>query len=348
MRLLWGMTPASKSMSELRKLFFLSLLAGLSGGVWAEEPAQEVTAWLHRMGQAVHELNYEGTFVYLLDSHVEAMHLLHTAQDGQERERLVSLNGMPRQVVRDNYSIICVLPDRRSVSAELRSGAVPNETDAGNLAQLAENYEFHLFGTERVAGRQARVILIVPHDNLRYGHRLFLDVTSALPLKSELLDEKGKPISQIMFTELRIAPNTSLGDSNSEESMSLAADDQYAWVNQKPSFRLPDKSQAQTGWVFSGLPKGFRLRIHSRRAATKTRSAVDHFVFSDGLATLSVYVEKEGAQRGLNGASQVGTLNAFGINKDGYQITAVGEVPPQTVQQLTQTIELKSQDTAND
>ncbi len=329
-------------MSHFRKLFLLSLLAGTSGGVWAEEPSQEVTTWLHNMGQAVHQLNYEGTFVYLLDNHMESMHLLHSAQGGQERERLVSLNGMQRQVVRDNYSIICVLPDRRSVSAELRSGADANETDAGDLTQLGQNYDFHLLGTERVAGRKARIILIIPRDNLRYGHRLFLDVNSALPLKSELLDGEGRPISQIMFTNLRIAPQISLGDDNPEEPMNLVTEDQYAWINQKPSYRLPDEDREHIGWAFPGLPKGFNLRVHSRRASTKTRSAVDHFVFSDGLTTLSVYIEKADERRGLNGESQVGTVNVFGTNKDGYQITAVGEVPPQTVRQLAQTTEQKT------
>lgn len=329
-------------MRDLRKLFLLSLLAGLSGGLWAEEPSQEVTAWLQRMGQAVHQLNYEGTFVYLLDNHMESMHLLHAVQGSQERERLISLNGMPRQVVRDNYSIICVLPDRRSVSAELRSGADQNAAGSGDLTQLADNYTFHLLGTERVAGRKARIILIMPRDNLRYGHRLFLDVNTALPLKSELLDQEGRSISQIMFTELRIAPQISLGDSAPEESMNLVTEDQYAWINQQPSFRLPDEDQEHLGWAFPGLPKGFRLRVHSRRASTKTRSAVDHFVFSDGLATLSVYIERTEQQRGLNGASQVGTVNAFGINKEGFQITVVGEVPPQAVRLLTQTIELKT------
>ena len=329
-------------MSDFRKLLFLSLLAGLSGGAWADEPSQEVTTWLHNMGQAVHQLNYEGTFVYLLDNHMESMHLLHSVQDGQERERLVSLNGVPRQVVRDNYSIICVLPDRRSVSAELRSGADSNEADTGNLTQLAENYDFHLLGTERVAGRKARVILIIPRDNLRYAHRLFLDVNSALPLKSELLDSEGRPISQIMFTNLRIAPNISLGDDTPEEPMNLVTEDQYSWVNQKPSFRLPDEEREHIGWLFPGLPKGFNLRVHSRRASTKSRSAVDHFVFSDGLATLSVYIEKADERHGLNGESQVGTVNVFGTNKNGYQITAVGEVPPQTVRQLVQSTKLKT------
>ena len=331
-------------MSALRKLFFLSLLVGLSGNLRAEEPSsQEVTTWLHKMEQAVHQLNYEGTFVYLLDNHMEPMYLLHTAQGGQERERLVSLNGMPRQVVRDNYSIICVLPDQRSVSAELRSGANPTETSSGDLSQLTENYEFHVYGTERVAGRKARVILIVPRDNLRYGHRLFLDVNSALPLKSELLDKEGKPISQIMFTNLRIAPTISL-EKNTDESVNLVTEDQYSWVNQQPSLRLPDEDRERIGWSFPGLPKGFRLRVHSRKAAAKGRAAVDHFVFSDGLATLSVYVEKAQTQHGLNGESQVGTVNVFGTNKDGYQITAVGEVPPQTVRQLAQMIEQKDQD----
>jgi sigma-E factor negative regulatory protein RseB len=58
-----------------------------------------------------------------------------------------------------------------------------------------------------------------------------------------------------------------------------------------------------------------------------------HLVFTDGIASVSVFVEPQRANsKGAEGPARVGSSSAFSTVVDGHQITAVGEVPPNTVQ----------------
>jgi sigma-E factor negative regulatory protein RseB len=320
--------------AALRKLVCLALLFAVSTTPQADEQVNEAYQWLERMWQAVHQLNYEGTFVYLHDNHMESLHLVHSAANGQERERLRSLNGVSREVVRDNHSIICVLPDSRSVSAELRSGGMGSGEQATfDPEQLSSNYDFYLQGKGRIAGRSAAVVVVVPRDQYRYGHRLFLDEESALPLKTELLDSAGEPVSQVMFTDLRIDPEIKIGAGGNEPAL---GEEHYAWVYQKPARRIQEGESETAGWLFPNLPKGFHLSVHAKRPADHRRKAIDHFVFTDGLATFSVYVEKADTKNGLIGESRMGAINVYGTQLNEYHVTVVGEVPLQTVRELAQ------------
>ena len=62
---------------------------------------------------------------------------------------------------------------------------------------------------------------------------------------------------------------------------------------------------------------------------------VDHLVFTDGVASVSVFVEIQrtpGAQPSVEQSAAVGSSSAFSTVVDGHKVTAVGEVPPATVQ----------------
>ncbi len=332
---------ANYSVTALSFLRWLPLLFVISTAVQAEEQENEAFKWLERMWQAVHQLNYEGTFVYLHDNHMESLRLVHSVADGQERERLTSLNGVSREVVRDNHSIICVLPDSRSVSAELRSsGGGIGENSVLDPKKLSAYYDFYMHGDSRIAGRPAVMLVIAPKDAYRYGHRLFLDKEYALPLKTELLDSNGESISQIMFTGLKVDPEIKIA---AEGDDSALENEHYAWIYQKPVLRMQDGERTAVDWYFPNLPAGFQLSVHARRPATDKRSAIDHFVFTDGLATFSVYVEKADSNNGLEGESRMGAVNVFGTSYDDYHVTAVGEVPLQTIQELAQGIMLQDE-----
>ncbi len=318
----------------MRRILSVSLLLSVAvtahGG--ADDQSQ-VYRMLKKMGQAMHHLNYEGTFVYLHDNQLESMRVEHRAKEGgKEQERLVSLNGTPREVVRDDDSIVCVLPDLHSVSSGLRSGGRGiSETLTNNPEKLASYYDFKLMADERVAGRRAEVIVIIPKDNFRYGHRLYLDAEHALPLQMELLDDEGSPVSQIMFTDLRVNPEERKADDENGEG--LFSGEYFSWIFKKPARRMKQDDDGGP-WLFQNLPRGFRMNVHAQRPVAGSDESIDHFVFSDGLATLSIYVEKAEDDQGLIGESRMGAVSVYGLKLEDYQITVVGEVPPQTVREL--------------
>lgn len=316
---------------RLVHIFSALLLIGTSFGATAASSEDDVHFWLQRMVNAVHSLNYDGTFIFLHNSQLESMQIIHTVDGNEERERLISLNGVAREVFRDGASVTCIAPDIKSVSVGNRlSGQGFRAIFSVDVGQLSDYYDFHLLGEERVAGRQTRVVAIIPRDAYRYGYRLYLDKEHAFPLKTDMLNVSGVPISQLMFTQLDVH-----NSSHEIEEISLEGKEDYHWIQQKPMRTISDRQFS--GWSFNGLPKGFDVTLHSKRRAGKAGYEIDHFVLSDGLASLSVYIEADD-DVGLRGGSTMGTINAYGITLSGFQVTVVGEVPDKTVEQIAKSV----------
>ena len=306
-------------------LGLLCLATGLSAaGALADDQA-EVKALLARMAEAVRVLDYQGTFVYLQNNQLEALQIEHRAGKDGTQERLFSLNGSAREVVRDGATVTCILPDRDSVLVDksVAQGSFPDLLAIG-LDELLANYRLERLGQDRVAGRMAQVVAIVPRDNLRYGYRLYLDRDSGLPLKSDLMDETGNPVEQSMFTSLQVEPD------------SLA---RLTTLHEPPlplPRPAPQPAVAQLRWAFSMLPKGFELDLHELKPSSRGGDQVEHFLLSDGLASLSVFVERGGAEEALQGGARMGAVSAWGGQVAGHQVTVVGDVPLDTVRQVLQ------------
>jgi len=286
--------------------------------------AEEALDWLARMELALRELNYEGRFVYVHGHAIEAMHLVHTVEGGRERERLSSLNDAAREVVRDDEATTCVMPDTGTVSVGPRHPGRAAGLRALDLAQLGEAYVVRLDGSGRVAGRPAVLLSLEPKDRLRYGYRLALDSETALPLKTTLLDETGAPFVQTMFVDLRVGDAVqSAPDARSKAAPAARAAEPTGVVELGTA--LP--------WEFTDVPPGFRLTTALRRTLPGTGREMEHVVFSDGLASVSVYITAPG-DHDLQGEAAVGPVNAYGARIGQHQATALGEVPLTTLESL--------------
>ncbi len=308
------------------------ILQALSSHASGEVGGNDVKGWLEKMVAAVHTLSYQGTFVYLHNNHLESMSIVHSVGNKGESERLISLNGVAREVVRDNASVTCIAPDSRSVSIGSRVlGQGFRAVMSIDIDQLENYYRFFHLGEARVADRAVTVVAIVPKDHYRYGYRIYLDKQHGLPLKTDMLDANGDAISQMMFTRLQV-------DSNVETltEPSIAGREDYQWVQQKPLRRL--SVSGDKNWKFNKLPTGYAVTLHARKTAGEGVSGVDHFVISDGLASLSLYVERADEGAGLQGGSNMGAINAFGNRIDEFQVTVIGEVPALTVEQVARAL----------
>jgi len=287
----------------------------------------EVKAALARMTQALHSLSYTGTFVYLHGDRLDTLRFSHTVHDGQELERLVSLNGVAREVHRDPTTVVCVMPDAKAVLVEKRIPATQLWPSL-DVARLGQFYRLHTLGDSRVAGRVAQVVGIIPRDALRYGYRFYLDRETGLPLKTDLMNEEANPIEQIMFTSLGLHADVS----GPEEDEGVP--NGYRTVTQNAP--QSDQKGVASQWVFRNLPVGFALHGH-HHWADATGAQVEQLVLTDGLASVSVYVERSGSE-GLQGAAHIGAVNAWGGRVADHQVTAVGEVPHGTVRQVAEAL----------
>jgi sigma-E factor negative regulatory protein RseB len=302
-----------------RLFWVLSLVA-----IWcAESQAAGVTPaeQLVRMANALRSLSYEGTIVYLHGSKLEALRVIHRVEDGQIQEQLQSLNGPVRTFTRDNGTVTCDLAGAPSIAVS-GHGLGKDLLQAWTLdfSSLRDHYGLQSLGSSRVAGRSADVIGVIPHDGLRYGYRFYLDKQSDLPLKFDLMGDQADPIEQIMFTALEVLP--------SPGPVHAVASPASEVVTAPPT--PVDLSPEPLAWQFVDLPPGFRL-VKQGDWLDEDGRRVEHLVLSDGLASVSIYVEGAPKQ-GLRGSARIGAVHAAGAQVSRHQVTVVGEVPLQTVE----------------
>jgi sigma-E factor negative regulatory protein RseB len=307
------------------------VLLTTAGQVCAQESARQ---WLDEMSSALQTLDYDGTFVYLHDNKLETMRIVHQQTEGGEKERLVSLTGSPREVLRDDRAVTCIMADSKSVMIGKRRSHQPFPVVPKDLDALSDYYHLEDAGEDRMTGYMTRVIKIKPRDALRYGYRFWIDKETRMPLKFDLTGVDGKAIEQVMFTSLGV------GDRIPAAALkpSLTGDG-YTWYRQESSDRKTVKNTDAPGWTVERLPAGFRMVSFQHKRMRQDSVSAEHMVFSDGLATVSVYVEKlaEG-KTPVTGPSNMGAMNAYRAEVDGYQVTVIGEVPRATVQMIARSV----------
>jgi sigma-E factor negative regulatory protein RseB len=290
--------------------------------------------WLDNMSTALQTLGYDGTFVYLHDGKLEAMRIVHQANAGIEKERLMSLTGSAREVLRDDKVVTCIMPDNKSVMVGQSRPRQPFPNVPEDLGSLSPHYQLQDAGEDRIAGLMARVIAISPRDNYRYGYRFWIDTSNYMLLKFELNNVDGTAIEQVMFTNLSVGGRISSADL--EPSLTGEG---YNWFRQEDGSAEQAVNPVQTGWTVTQLPAGFRLTNSQRRQVRQGGDHAEHMVFTDGLATVSVYVEKMLAHdAAFTGLSSMGAMNAYGTVLDDHQVTVVGEVPALTVQSMARSV----------
>jgi len=306
----------------------------------SQHPEEDAGRWFERMSKAAQSLNYAGTFVYQNRGQLEAMHIIHAMDAQGERERLLSLTGPRREVLRDNQVVTCILGDSRSVHVnKSRPRTLFPVRFPKELMQLEKYYSFQVKGEDRVAGRDCRVVAVKPRDKLRYGRRLCVHEDSHLLLRSELTSPDGRAIEQVMFTSVefpdRIDDSALLPDVRSAD---------FTWQREPDQQPEPGDRAADSRWKVIQVPDGFILTDHSWHQLTAHQAGVEHWVYSDGLASVSVYIEASHSgkdEEPHSGVSHRGALNAYGTMVDGYYVTVVGEVPRRTVEMIGQSVRIK-------
>ncbi len=323
------------------------MCALLSGLPQRARSADDPREWLEKMHRALATRNYDGTFFHLSGGRVETMRIVHRVRAGRVTERLQSLDGSGREFLRANDELTCYLPDQHTVLVEPRQDQGPF---LGSLPQfdasVGDFYRIEALPATHILGRPARVIAVNPKDQFRFGYRLWLDEKTAMPLKTQLCDSHGQVIEQIFFSRLDMPesiPDSDLAPTVRTEGM--------RWVRQGPS---PDNTAAALGaYRASQLPPGFRLTVQRAQTLGGTSAPASHLVYSDGLATVSVFIEEQRPASGaaaapdtpeppMQGLARVGSGYAFSTVVQGHQVTAVGEVPAQTVEFIAHSVRIYS------
>jgi len=307
----------------------------------------DVASMIRSMADALRTLNYEGTFVHLADDNLTSLRIVHVHDGGGERERLSALDGEAREVLRDHSLVTCIWPDSRSVVV---GTSKPRSPLPAIDASLGDNRHYRLSALpdDRVADRPVHGIEVAPRDGLRYGYRFWIDRTNAMLLRSMLLDERGHPLEQMLFTRIEYP------DAIDPARFEITTDGaERGWLDAE----LARVTSAQTAGAratgeetptattdarirFDGLPDGFRRMPHDGSGMPGTpgeTGPVSHVMLGDGVAMVSVYVEHatvDAQDDSVAGPARMGALNAYGLSLANAFVTAVGEVPAETVRRI--------------
>ena len=309
----------------------LVLLAGITQV--SANPAME---WIEKMSDSMRNLSYQGNFVYMHGNQLESMSILHIKDEFGVRERLLSLNGEAREVYRDNKNLTCIWPDSKKVVVGDSSQKnfspllIPD-----NIDKISKYYDISLADGERIAGHESIVVNIEPKDQLRYGLKLWINSSNGLLLKSNLINELREVVEVVMFT--------SLEELSKEDQMPLITmpeiDDSFSLI-QFQSGDASQKFEVDRGWGFSNPPDGFWQESVVKRKVADTEQFIQQMVYTDGLASLSVFIEKQTLQA-AQGETSMGAVNGYIRILNNYSVTAIGAVPATTVRRMAESVYLQ-------
>lgn len=318
-------------MSLQRRLLSLILVAATGASVAAEPLSPQ--DWLDRMSVAVQSLSYEGTVVRISNGEAESLKVAHTITDGVVRERVVAQEGNGLEIVRKGNEVHCILPDRKIVRVEQWNdqSTLFSTLPTSNLS-LGSEYDVVIRRKARVAGREAIELAIRPHDAYRYGHRLWLDTETGFLLQTQLIGDDGKPLEEVKFAEISLDP--ALPPNALSTAYTL---DDFKWLTAPGKQR---RKAVATDWVAGDLPAGFRVVSTEEEHMDDSGKRVIHILYSDGLASVSAFVVDADGEP-VTQATLLGTSNSYSVLRDGYRITAMGQVPAVTVERIAESLTLR-------
>ena len=296
--------------------------------------------WPQIIAFATHQTNYSGTFVYQHNGHMETARITHISDQSGEHEKFESLDGPRREFIRNNNEVWWYLGDHKATQVERQySGKRFPALLPEQLSALNDNYFIYPAEQARIAGFDTQAIVFQPKDTLRYTHKMWAHKDSGLLLKAVVLNERKQMVEQYTFIQLKIG-----GDI---ERAQVEPDRSAASLEQHSHFATSPETSAQStmgDWKVVAMPTGFKKIMEMRRPLHGNKTAIIHFVFSDGLAGISVFIETLGNNFDKKlGLSSRGAIHVYSKIKDDYLVTVVGEVPPLTVMQVADSVRYKGQ-----
>jgi len=327
---------AGKASAGCARTFLLLSLVTPAVIAADSSPSPDGVAWLKKMAAASRQLNYSGTFVYHHAGRSETSRIVHYVNSaGGEFEKMETLDGPAREIIRTNDQVTCYLPESRTILIEKRGKRRFPALLPEQLGGVSDNYAVRLLGSDRVADFDCQVIDLKPRDKLRYGHRFCAERNTGLPLRARTFSEKNEPLESFAFTELRIG-----GRFDRDRVRSRYATKSRDWRVDHSAFSIADMP-AETGWVLTRQPTGFRKLTEMKRSFAGRSFKVSHIVYSDGLAAVSVFIEPLPKARIARSLSHQGAVNIYIRPVSDYMVTVLGEAPAATVMQIANSLEFR-------
>jgi sigma-E factor negative regulatory protein RseB len=329
--------------SRFASIFICIASFFISFSAFSADP-EEAKQLLERLSKSLSQVNFNTSFVVVKNNQAEPYHWLHgiveeqVSADGKlteniELEILALLNGPRRDILRINNTVSYIEPEYApySISSEQISGPIPS-VFGQDISILENNYHFVSVGKNRILGRAAQLIRIVPKDSHRYGYWLWLDQESSLLLKLAVITREGKLLEQIQFTHLDITDTIS----ENLKQLQLAELPQIIDVTSQQEY-------TDLMWQVNWLPNGFEPVKSDRHRINNSKQAVEFMLFNDGLVDISVYVNpSKEKQRAIEFASDGATIVLSQVISN-IEVSVVGKIPLETAEKIVNSVTFNRQ-----
>lgn len=295
--------------------------------------------WLNRMANAAQQVSYQGTLVHTCDGVVDVVQIVRRIDNGRVTERITSHDVAGREIIRSPEEVMCVLPEQNSVVVETRHDRSQREGSPISKLPSFSNvdtaiYKLAMLQPDRIAGQDTEVIAVRPVDEYRYGYRVWLDRKRAMVLKFELMGETGETLEQILFTEIEYSDQIPAADVSPSMPMDTFRR-QQSTVSVETAVGSDESREGSVQWRATELPAGFKLTVRRSKTAPGSAKPLEQLVYSDGLGSVSVFIETGVAEAELaEGLSRFGATNAYTTTMEDRLITAVGYAPVRTVKMI--------------
>ncbi len=293
--------------------------------------AGTVDDWLTKTQEATRGRAYTGTLVVSAGEEISASKVWHVCDRTTQMERVDSLSGPARTTIRRNSEVITFVHDKKIAYTEQREslGLLPMRWRT-NGESLDRFYRLREAGVQRVAGHDAKVVELLPHDASRWGYRIWTEGQTGVVIKLQTLDGRGAVLEQVAYSDLQLGAVVSM---HALEQRMKNTDGYVVKPRVLKKNTWPSSVRLKPEPVLGFSAMSCYQRVEADAPAMGSRA---HCVFSDGLASVSVFVEPMRADapltptQTLRGATQVVT-QALGP----YWVSAMGEAPPETLQRLS-------------
>ncbi|MEW5770664.1 MAG: MucB/RseB C-terminal domain-containing protein [Pseudomonadota bacterium] len=308
-----------------RLLTLPAFLAALSAHAAPALPPQEAAAWLQKISDASRRMPYEGLFVFQHGGSAQTLMVSNRPNSGSSESRLLTMDGTQREVRCTQQASVTLMVNgnQQRLERRLNKRHFPDLLPE-NAAPLANWYSVRSGSADRVAGRDCGNVEILPKDAYRWGYVLCVDRNTGFPLRAVMINGEGRPLMQYSFAEVRLGT--------------------MPRVDNRPIPAIPETARpvANERVEVNGLPPGFTRIAAVRRQLPNLSGEVEHWVFSDGLTHLSLFLEPaHRPAETIKGQSKQGMINMIKRPLGDLQATVLGEAPMATVETIAMGLEAK-------
>jgi sigma-E factor negative regulatory protein RseB len=319
---------------KLNKFFMQRFVVGVTLVLLSFYAQSVEDPWLHleKAAQAARKLSYKGIFLYQNHQDVRSIEITHLNNGAEEFARIVTLDGKPREALSRGNNMVVFNPSKENVMIQTRQ----NQSHfpailPPDIESVKAIYTLRFVDQERVGGRDAQIVYLEPRDEYRYLYKLWLDKEYGLILKMSIHDHQQKVIEQASFNQIALFSGQDLNwfkpnvDTHKKYIMDNASD---------------NKVSHEKYCTIANLPTGYREVSHVTRTMGNQPYPVHHWIFSDGLSFVSLFVNQiPKGHKSRVGETQVGSSHIFARVMNGNQIMVVGEVPQATIQKISNSIQ---------